>query len=332
MLRIAVILLGLQLMIGTGRLMAQRPLGIDVSSYQGSGVNWSSVKSSGVTFAWAKATEGTYDDDADFVVNENNGKAAGVIMGAYHFCRPDQNSPATEANFFWSDANGYIKADGLTFIPMLDFETFNGVTGGLSYAQWANAWCADIQTDGANIGLLVKPIIYISACKASYLDGTVSQWYNDIANYGAVDGQNNPQTGNPWSSCASDDVWGSGVWNVWQYESIGTVPGISGNVDHDVFNGTAAGLQALVVTTLNNAPAITAQPQSATITLSSNVTFSATVTGNPTPTYQWQFNGTNIASATGTSYTINNVQTNNAGNYSLVASNSQVPQSAPMPC
>ena len=42
-----------------------------------------------------------YDDDADFVVNENNGKGAGVVMGAYHFNRPDLDSPGTEASFFW---------------------------------------------------------------------------------------------------------------------------------------------------------------------------------------------------------------------------------------
>ncbi|TAL00646.1 MAG: hydrolase, partial [Verrucomicrobia bacterium] len=44
---------------------AQRPLGTDVSHYQGTGINWPAVKSAGVTFAWAKATEATnFTDDA----------------------------------------------------------------------------------------------------------------------------------------------------------------------------------------------------------------------------------------------------------------------------
>src|SRR5436305_11355084 len=73
-----------------------RPLGIDVSSYQGSGVNWSSVKASGRTFAWAKATEGVTINDSTFAGNENNGKAAGLIMGAYHFAHPGSNGAGTE--------------------------------------------------------------------------------------------------------------------------------------------------------------------------------------------------------------------------------------------
>ena len=67
----------LVLTLAPGRALAQRPLGVDVSSYQGGGINWGSVKGSGISFAWAKATEGTYDDDADFVVlhagDERNG-------------------------------------------------------------------------------------------------------------------------------------------------------------------------------------------------------------------------------------------------------------------
>src|ERR1700729_3193989 len=57
--------------LGADAARAQRPLGVDVSSYQGS-ITWSSVKSDGVTFAWAKATEGTDVIDGDFVGNENN--------------------------------------------------------------------------------------------------------------------------------------------------------------------------------------------------------------------------------------------------------------------
>src|SRR5579883_3384929 len=55
-----------------------RPLGIDVSSYQGSAdspptnIVWTKVKSSGIAFAWAKATVGTGYIDADFVYNESN--------------------------------------------------------------------------------------------------------------------------------------------------------------------------------------------------------------------------------------------------------------------
>src|SRR5579871_2192017 len=77
-----------------GRAQAQRPIGIDVSSYQGQ-PNWGSVHGAGIVFAWAKATEGTYGIDGDFTYNEGNGKAAGIYLGAYHFARPDLDSPGS---------------------------------------------------------------------------------------------------------------------------------------------------------------------------------------------------------------------------------------------
>jgi Bacterial Ig-like domain/Immunoglobulin I-set domain len=53
-----------------------------------------------------------------------------------------------------------------------------------------------------------------------------------------------------------------------------------------------------------------------------SITFSSDVTGSGPLTYQWFFNGTNaIAGATGASYTIPLVLTNDAGLYSLVVSN-----------
>src|ERR1051326_5351230 len=77
------------LAVGRGAALAQRPLGIDVSHYDGQ-VYWPNVKNnSGIAFAWSKATEGTTFQDAVFTYNQTNGKAAGVYMGAYHFARYD---------------------------------------------------------------------------------------------------------------------------------------------------------------------------------------------------------------------------------------------------
>lgn len=222
---------------GPGAAMAQRPIGIDVSSYQGQ-PNWSSVRGAGITYAWAKATEGVTIVDPDFTYNENTGKSAGVLMGAYHFAHPNLHSPSSEAGFFWGAAGSYIKPDGKSFMPMLDMEVFSGLVGAGTYSAWANAFCSTIVSDAASAGASVKPVIYVSACNACNFDGSVAQWTSWIADY---NGQN-PQTGTPWSTCGSCDVWGAGVWTVWQYSSSGTVSGISGAVDMDVFNGNIAGL------------------------------------------------------------------------------------------
>ncbi len=112
------------------RAIAQRPMGTDVSSFQGSGLNWTTLKNTdGISFAWTKATEGTYYQDADFVTNEVKAKAAGVLIGAYHFARPSDDpnitgasSADTEAAYFWSFASGYVKGGGTYLVPMLDWE------------------------------------------------------------------------------------------------------------------------------------------------------------------------------------------------------------------
>jgi GH25 family lysozyme M1 (1,4-beta-N-acetylmuramidase) len=222
-----------------GSVLAQRPTGIDVSSYQGA-PNWSSIKGAGISFAWAKATEGTYYIDADFTYNANNGKSAGVVMGAYHFARPDLTSPGSEASYFWNQAGSYIKADGKSLMPMLDMETWNGVVGASSYSDWANQWCNAIVSDANGAGVKIKPFIYVSACNACYFNSSVSGWNSDIANY---NGQN-PQTGGPWNVCGSCAVWGSGVWTAWQFTSSGSVSGVSGNVDMDVLGGSLAAVTA----------------------------------------------------------------------------------------
>ena len=49
-----------------------------------------------------------------------------------------------------------------------------------------------------------------------------------------------------------------------------------------------------------------------------NVTFTASATGTAPLSFQWRKGAANISGATGTSYTLNNVQAASAGTYSLV--------------
>ncbi len=68
-------------------------------------------------------------------------------------------------------------------------------------------------------------------------------------------------------------------------------------------------------------PVITSQPQSQTGRVGTNVTFSAMVTGSSPFSYQWRFGANNILGATNPTYTQFNVQTNDAGPYSVVVTN-----------
>lgn len=71
-----------------------------------------------------------------------------------------------------------------------------------------------------------------------------------------------------------------------------------------------------------SAPAFTTQPAPQTVNVGASVTFSASASGTPAPTYQWQKNSAPISGATGATLTLNNVQTSDAGTYSVVATNS----------
>ncbi len=226
--------------LATPSLMAQRPIGIDVSSYQGT-PNWGSVKSCGWTFAWAKATEGVSINDGDYRYNINNGKSAGVYMGAYHFAHPNLNSPGSEASHFWGVINGDIQKDGKSLQPALDFEVFSGVTGASSYSDWANQFNNAILNDASGKGVTVKPVLYTSACSACNFNSSISEWIPWIADY---NGQSS-QSGTPWSTCSSCDLWDK--WTAWQYSSSGSVCGISGSVDVDVFNGSSSSLVSTLV-------------------------------------------------------------------------------------
>ena len=69
-------------------------------------------------------------------------------------------------------------------------------------------------------------------------------------------------------------------------------------------------------------PLITAQPQSATVTAGAAAQFSVTATADPTPTYQWYFNGNAISAATASTFSVAAAQLANAGDYTVVVTNS----------
>ena len=264
---------------------AQKPLGMDVSHYQGS-ITWPTVASDGIVFAWCKATEGINYTDPTFTYNISNGKAAGVLMGAYHFARPDLNTAASEASYYWSIAGPYIKGDSKTLMPMLDVEAsaFNGNVGASSLSEWCNQWSNSIAGFATAAGIKIKPVVYVSACNANHFDSSVAGWIPWIANYNGQD----PQTGTPWSVCSSYNVWGT--WKVWQYTSTGTIPGVSSaNLDHDVFNGTTNSLiSTLVIPPADDATFVSCSVPTGVTT---GHTFTATITMNNSGNTIWTNTG-----------------------------------------
>jgi hypothetical protein len=69
-------------------------------------------------------------------------------------------------------------------------------------------------------------------------------------------------------------------------------------------------------------PDITQQPTDEYAVVGGSATFSVTASGSSPISYQWYFNGTPIAGATGSSYTVTSVQASDSGQYSVTATNS----------
>ena len=94
--------------------------------------------------------------------------------------------------------------------------------------------------------------------------------------------------------------------------------------------GATLGAQTVATVTItdddvpvsNDPPQITGQPVPVTTTVGNNVSFSVSATGTPTLGFQWRLDGNPIPSATNPTLALNNVQTGQAGGYSVVITNS----------
>jgi hypothetical protein len=90
----------------------------------------------------------------------------------------------------------------------------------------------------------------------------------------------------------------------------------------NAFGSATSAVAVLSVVSSASAPDITLQPQPTTVIAGTPASLSVTVSGTSPFSYQWRLNGTNIASATTSVYTIAGVAPVHAGNYSVVVTNS----------
>ena len=68
-------------------------------------------------------------------------------------------------------------------------------------------------------------------------------------------------------------------------------------------------------------PSITQPPTSLTVLPGASTNFTVAATGDPPLAYQWRFFGTNLSGATTNRYSLSNIQTTNAGDYTVVITN-----------
>ncbi len=233
--------------------------GIDVSRHQNT-IAWNSVKADGIDFAFVKATEGVNFVDINFHANMQGAIAAGVHVGPYHFARIDSFNgvPFTsyDGNPFIpgsdpyldavSEANDFLDAitpyynTGLHLPPVADVEGLPDFNSSFLEREFISNW-VQIFSDTVNTTLGRRPIIYTSKsgansrytpAVASSHDLWLAWWKNS--------------TSNPPISSDTPD-WNP--WDFWQWTATGSVNGISGNVDRDVFEGTPQQLEQLLIGT-----------------------------------------------------------------------------------
>jgi GH25 family lysozyme M1 (1,4-beta-N-acetylmuramidase) len=215
----------------TPALAATTP-GIDVSSYQGS-INWTSVHNAGIQFAYIKATEGTSYKDPSFNTNYPAAYYAGVIRGAYHFALPDRSSGATQANFLASNGGAW-SADGRTLPAAVDLEgnPYGSYCYGLTQAGM-RSWIQDFLNT------------YRSRTTRYAVIYTTTSWWTTCTGNWSGPWSTSPLWIARWASTPGTLPAGAPTWSFWQYTSTGSVPGISGNVDRDYWNGDRTRLVAL---------------------------------------------------------------------------------------
>jgi uncharacterized repeat protein (TIGR03803 family) len=152
----------------------------------------------------------------------------------------------------------------------------------------------------------------------NYLIGSVIPYATDGA-YVWV-GTSNPNN-------ASDGAYYDGSsgtwldWNTWDPSALVLNPGQTfwfENDDDPAFTNLFFIGQVIVQGT---PPSIATQPLSQTVVAGTNVTLSVVAGGSGPFSYQWDWDGTGITGATNSLYTINHIQTSQAGNYSVVVAN-----------
>jgi GH25 family lysozyme M1 (1,4-beta-N-acetylmuramidase) len=295
---------------------ATRDFGVDVSPYQNeTGVpqtNWNQMFAEGNRFVYAKATEGITFVDTTMGANVTRATVAGLRAGVYHFAHPElsltPSGASQEADYLLSHAGNSIGPGYLR--PVLDLETGSNL-GATALTDWVIAFVNEIIS---NRGPGAAPIIYVTQTYAfSALDTRISNFDLWIATQGTG---LNPATDNPGTGVFSN-------WSFWQYNTA-TAGGIS-PIDLDVCHSEFKTLDSFLIPAAANPlpPVIIGQPLSRTVRVGNNATFSVAVAvSSSTPlSYQWRFNGMNIAGATTTVYTQLDAQLTNTGNYTVVITN-----------
>ena len=198
--------------------------GIDVSRYQEK-IDWEKVAktrsgkdSLAISFAFIKATEGKTLKDPQFIYNWENAKKNNILIGAYHYYKPNINSKLQADNFMAT-----VELEKGDFPPVLDIEE-TGRFGNDNMRQGIKNWLNIIEKHYG-----VKPIIY---CYVDFYERILKT--DDFKDYPF------------WiAHYYENELRVKEKWHFWQHSDKARVDGIQTKVDLNVFNGTFKDLKKL---------------------------------------------------------------------------------------
>lgn len=188
--------------------------GIDVSSYQGN-PDWAKVSNSGTKFAILRIHQKS-GTDASFEHNYKGCKSNGILIGGYKYSYALTSAQAIEEA---ENVISVLGGRGLDFPVFYDLEWAQQRSlGKQAIENIAVAFLNRIKKAGYKVGIYCNLDWYNNV-----LSDALKQYDCWIARYPANDNGSVQERLRP--------TVGVG----WQYSSKGKVPGISGNVDMDVF-------------------------------------------------------------------------------------------------
>lgn len=183
--------------------------GFDISAHNGY-ANLEAASRAGFDFVFIKASEGADFRDENFVLNYQKARHAGLKVGAYHYFRFDRDGVEQAVNF--------LKVVGPRSLEL-------GLA--VDVEEHGNARGVPVDSVKARLQLMLE---YLN------LRGHRVTLYSNRAGYEKY--LLDDFRGLPLWICQFTDNSANTDWTYWQYDHRGSVPGVRGNVDLNVFAGT----------------------------------------------------------------------------------------------
>ena len=201
--------------------------GIDVSAHQGK-INWTKVKGDGKSFAILKASEGETYRDPTYQFNYQSAKAAGLVVGPYHYFRPGIDMQ-TQLNNFRGAVRDLAPGD---LIPWVDVED--------AVSRYEGGEVIPFSRIAADLSRFLPMADKAFGCTVGIYTGG---WFWDRL---AMPVQRRPLWVAWWDTNPGGNVRLPIGWTnyaVQQYSSEGVVSGIGGAVDLDHVPGSLDALR-----------------------------------------------------------------------------------------